>query len=82
MFIGRHCCLWCCIASSELKKPPEKLVHTPLKRTLETLKEDHRRFLTEGKGNLKKAKEYNNCINEPFFDIPIDQVGTRNISYP
>ena len=37
--------------------------------------------MTEGAGDLKKAKEYNNCIREVFFSIPINQVGMHIALY-
>ncbi len=47
-------------------------------RTLDTLHTE------KGGGNLKKAKEYNNVIgppffNIPFFNIPLDQVSKYNL---
>ena len=44
-----------------------------LMRTLETLKSDYERFKKDG-GNIKRAKNFNNVIDEPLFDIPIEQV--------
>ncbi len=43
-------------------------------RTLKSLYEDHMKFATKGKGNIKLAKHYNNVIAPAFFDIPITQV--------
>ena len=43
-------------------------------RSLESLIADHTRFLTEGRGNLRVAKQYNNAIGEVFFDIPLNNV--------
>ncbi len=67
--IGRHNCLWCTIPSSKLAEPPSKRTPFPL-RSLESLAEDHRKFLTQGKGNLKVAKLYNNVISDTLFDTP------------
>ena len=70
--IGRHCCLWCTIASGNLKVPLlQRGLSTP--RTLESLKADHGRFMSSG-GDMKKAKQFNNVVNAPLFDIPLDQV--------
>nr|XP_047127858.1 uncharacterized protein LOC124808705 isoform X1 [Hydra vulgaris] len=44
-----------------------------LLRTLATLKSDYERFKNDG-GNIKRAKNFNNVIDEPLFDIPIEQV--------
>ncbi|CAH1242529.1 Hypp6804 [Branchiostoma lanceolatum] len=41
---------------------------------LESLAENHKKFLLEGKGNLKLAKKYHNAIAPVMFEVPIDQV--------
>ncbi|CAH1248635.1 Hypp8330 [Branchiostoma lanceolatum] len=38
------------------------------------LAENHKKFLLEGKGNLKLAKKYHNAIAPVMFEVPIDQV--------
>jgi hypothetical protein len=43
-------------------------------RTLETMRSDLINFQQKYKGNLKNAMDANNVIDEPFFDIPLDQV--------
>lgn len=45
----------------------------PVDRSLDTMLADHQRFVASG-GDIKNAKHYNNCINEPFFNIPLSQV--------
>ena len=73
---GRHCCLWCLAKSDQLKNPPS---FTP--RTTDTILSDHHRFVAAG-ANLKRAKEFNNAIDEPFFrELPIDQVNTCNVTF-
>lgn len=42
-------------------------------RTLDTLREDLRRFTDSG-GDIKFAKLYNNVIGETLLDIPLDMV--------
>lgn len=72
--IGRHCCLWCEISSDSLKEP--RAQRDALKfphRSLERIKADHRRYIADG-GDIKKAKFFNNVINENFFDIDLEQV--------
>ena len=55
-----------------MKKPKE--VRNPSeKRSLESLKIDYNRFVADG-SNLKRAKEFNNVIDEPLFNVPLDQV--------
>lgn len=44
------------------------------KRTVQGILDDHTKFLSGGGGDPRKAKEYNNCITEPFFNIPLSQV--------
>ncbi len=65
--------MWCHIKRKDMGTPLAKRgYNTP--RTLESLRADHSRYMTIGGGNLKKAKLFNNCIEEPFFDIPLEQV--------
>ncbi len=75
--VGRHNCLWCHIPGSMLKVPlSQRKSCQP--RSLETLKHDHARFLSEAHGDLKQAKNYNNVIGDIMFEIPIDQVRLIN----
>ena len=75
---GRHNCLWCLIPSSSLKVPLE--VRGRFKeRSLDSLKSDHSKFLSDGGGDIRKAKFFNNVIEEYFFDIPLENVTTCNI---
>ena len=71
-FVGRHCCLWCHIASDQLRTPLITRGYSP-SRTLETLKRDYHRFSQSG-GNIKHAKSYNNAIQPYMWEIPIEQV--------
>ena len=43
------------------------------RRTVEGILDDHQTFLSAG-GDLKKAKQFNNCMSEPFSKIPISPV--------
>ena len=43
------------------------------RRTVQGMIDDHERFV-KARGDVRKAKEHNNCIAKPFFDIPISQV--------
>lgn len=40
------------------------------RRTVQGMKSDNQRFLA-AEGDITKAKEFNNCILEPLFDIPL-----------
>ena len=70
---GRHNCLHCEIKSSDLKIP---LAERGLSksRDLSTLSEDYESFSSEGGGDLKNAKFFNNVIQPYFFDIPLENV--------
>ncbi|XP_047127237.1 uncharacterized protein LOC124808269 isoform X1 [Hydra vulgaris] len=70
---GRHCCLFCEITSSEMQLNIEARTRPILLRTLAILKSDYERFKNDG-GNIKRAKNFNNVIDEPLFDIPIEQI--------
>ena len=69
--IGRHPCLWCEIKQEEMKIPKDKRDST--KRTLYSLETDLAAFREAG-GNLKHAKQYNNVIDDVYFNISIDHV--------
>ena len=42
-------------------------------RTLDTIINDNKRFVSAG-GNIKRVKEFNNALYEPFFNLPLVQV--------
>ena len=43
------------------------------RRTLESINVDLEIFRADG-ANIKRAKHYNNVIDNPAFNVPIDQV--------
>lgn len=45
-------------------------------RSLTSLKSDHENFVKAG-NNTKNAKEFNNVIDEPMFNIPLEQVSKK-----
>lgn len=69
---GKYPCLICEIPLEQMAVQPSLRKRYPL-RSLESIKESHKQFMTAG-GKRKKAKNYMNCVTEPIFDIPIDQV--------
>ena len=69
---GRHCCLWCTIRNTELKVPLSERGRSPL-RSLQSMEQDHQKFLNAG-GVLKKANEYNNVIGTALLPIPLEKV--------
>ncbi len=60
-----------------MKIAPEDRAETTVMRTLESMKKDLEKFRKEYKGNIKHAKKANNVIDEPYFDIALDQVSHR-----
>ena len=72
-FLGRHCCLWCHIVSADLKISLSVRGRQP-ERSLDTLKLDYTKFMTDGKGNIKVAKLYNNVIEPAMVKISLDKV--------
>ena len=72
---GRHPCLWCTIRVDQLKQPRHARGKLP-PRTLDSLQADYLQFATTGKGDIRKAKEFNNVIGPVFFNVPLSQVHT------
>ena len=76
--IGRHCCLWCLIDSSQMAKPAAE--RTPSQqRSLDQLITDFRKF-TESGSNIKRAKFYNNVIRPHLLAVPIDHGRAKALS--
>ena len=55
-----------------MQKDPTERLHIE-NRTLETLSADLERFHHNG-NNIKRAKFFNNVIDDRLFDVPLDQV--------
>eukprot|EP00731_Ephydatia_muelleri_P009881 Em0005g467a len=68
----KYPCLICEIPQKQMTVPLSLRKRYPL-RSLECIKESHKQFMAAG-GKRKKVKNYMNCVTEPIFDIPIDQV--------
>ena len=51
---------------------PTSVLHA--RSSLDTIMADHQRFIASEGDINNDAKYYNNCINEPFFNIPLSQV--------
>jgi hypothetical protein len=58
--------------NTQLKTPLEERNLLP-KRTVELICEDNEKY-KKARSPLRKAKEYNNPIGRPFFDVPLIQV--------
>ena len=69
---ARHSCLWCLATAEEIQLASADRDHV-MKRTLQLMKDDYKLFLSDGK-ILKRAKFFNNVIDDVFFDIPLTQV--------
>ncbi|KAJ8018292.1 hypothetical protein HOLleu_43792 [Holothuria leucospilota] len=69
---GRHCCLWCVETKGNMKSAPNP-DNKPEARTLATLRRDLERYQEDG-ARPDRMKFYNNVIEKPLFDIPLDQV--------
>lgn len=69
--IGKYPCLWCLVTLGDLISPTSGRIFP--KRSLQSIIRDHQRFVESG-GNLKKAQQYHNCIQEPFFNIELTEV--------
>ena len=52
-----------------------------LPRSLDTLEGDYLRFHTNANSDIRKAKDYNNVISRPFFNIPLNQVRTPTCTH-
>ena len=65
--------MWCLIDSADLKTPPDQTKKQPELRTLQGMKDDHKRFVEAGEVH-DNVKLFNNCLRGPFFDIPLDNV--------
>ena len=79
---GKHPCLWCTVTSQQMQLPPSQRTVAVVERTLESMKSDLTTFREKFKGNLKNAMDANNVIDEPFFNIPLNQVCIRNFILP
>ena len=75
---GRHPCLYCTVTKKQMQLSLNSRSKSPL-RTLSTLKDDYRRFIVDGGGDIKNAKFFNNVINEALFNIPINQVRNNSV---
>ena len=73
--LGRHSCLFCHITKEQMQLAP---VDRPKisNRSLESLKSDLEKFREDG-ANIKRAKFYNNVIDDPMFNVPLDQVNSH-----
>ena len=70
-FTGRHCCLWCHIATSNMALDPA--ARGPVvPHAITSLQSDLDSFQRDGR-NIRMAKFFNNVIREPFFTVTLKQ---------
>ena len=67
---GIHPCLWCNTTRSNMQKPQHLRLEVP-QRSLESIKQDFKRFQRLGQGKRKLASKFNNVCNLPIWDIPL-----------
>ena len=58
--LTKHPCCYCTAKKNKLSEGGEL-------RTLQSIKENYYRFLSDGHGDLKKAKDFYNCVNLPLI---------------
>eukprot|EP00731_Ephydatia_muelleri_P032590 Em0024g134a len=62
-----------CIIHSEMMGTPLSVRGDAAQRTLETMHDDHQRYVSAG--SIKRdAQKFYNCISPPIVDIPVSQV--------
>ena len=60
---------------------PENRINELVLRSLESMKHDLEKFQIQLKGNVKNAKLANNVIDEPYYNISLDQVNSAFQSF-
>eukprot|EP00731_Ephydatia_muelleri_P000867 Em0001g867a len=69
---GCYPCLYCLVFHENMVKPLSARGHAP-PRTYESICTDHQRYIASGV-RRKQVKHFYNCITEPIFNIPIEQL--------
>ena len=70
---GVHPCIWCTVSKANMQKSPDKQLQVA-RRTLKSLRKDHRQFLRHGKGKKGNAKKFNNVMTGAVWRISINHV--------
>ena len=65
--------------SSDMKTPLSARGRSA-RQTVEGMVDDHKKFVKEAGGDLKRAKEYNNCIS-PAFPCPKYSFSIIRVTY-
>ncbi|KAL5508865.1 hypothetical protein EMCRGX_G004125 [Ephydatia muelleri] len=69
---GSYPCLYCLIPNKNMATPLSARGHAP-PRSLHSIHTHHQKYLASG-GVRKTAQQFYNCICEPIFDIPTEQI--------
>ena len=77
--IGCYPCLYCLAFHQNMVKPLSARGHAP-PRTYESICADHQRHIASGV-RRKQAQHFYNCITEPIFNIPIEQVNIHFVIF-
>ena len=77
--IGCYPCLYCLVFHENMVKPLSARGHAP-PRTYESICTDHQRYIASGV-RRKQVKHFYNCITEPIFNVPIEQVNMHFVKY-
>ncbi|XP_078000533.1 uncharacterized protein LOC144453129 [Glandiceps talaboti] len=68
---GKYFCLWCYITKSDAMIPPDQKAPNQ-SRSLHDIQEYHDKLVEAG-AHRSKASEFMNCINKPYFNIPLER---------
>jgi hypothetical protein len=74
--LGCYPCLLCTIHKEDMKTPLSVRGYSPT-RSLQSIYENYSKYSAAGFPR-KDAQFYSNCISEPIWDIPLDQVSKTN----
>ena len=77
--IGCYPCLYCLVFHENMVKPLSAKGHAP-PRTYESICTDHQRYIAS-RVSRKQVQHFYNCIMEPIFNIPIEQVNMHFVFF-
>ena len=69
-----HPCMWCTITKENMQDGETTRVGDHQERSLQSIKDDYKKFKDTGEGKKQRAKDYNNVINKPIWEIELDRV--------
>ena len=77
--IGCYPCLYCLVFHENMVQPLSARGHAP-PRTYESICTDHQRYIAS-RVSRKQVQHFYNCITEPIFNIPIEQVNMHFVFF-